>query len=77
MVPRVSPIRFYLKSLSLIMLIMMIMPWFIAYVTSTPFYCITPMTLFWLPPIGIILTVFSLALIVGITYMSAWLFHGY
>ena len=75
MVPRDSPIKFHLKSLSLIMLIMM-MPWFIAYVTSTPFHCITPMTLFWLPPIGIILTVFSLALIVGIIYMRAWLFHG-
>ena len=67
MVPRDSSIRFYLKSLSLIMLIMM-MPWFIAYVTSTPFYCITLMALFWLTPIGVFLTAFSLALIVGIIY---------
>ena len=56
----------YLKPLSLIMLMMM-MPWFIAYVTSTPF-CITLMALFWLTPIGVFLTAFSLALILSIIY---------
>ena len=67
MIPKDLPIRSSLKRLSLIILVMMV-PWFIAYVTSTPFVCITLMALFWLTPIGTILMAFSLALIVGIIY---------
>ena len=67
MIPKDLPIRSSLKWLSLIILVMMI-PWLIAYVTSTPFICITLMALFWLTPIGVILTAYSLASIIGIIY---------
>ncbi|RLF14474.1 MAG: hypothetical protein DRJ66_05985 [Thermoprotei archaeon] len=59
-------IRSSLKLLSLIMLMMMI-PWFIAYMTSFPF-CAALMLLIWIPIVGIFLTAFSLALILGIIY---------
>ena len=66
MIPKDLPIRTSLKRLSLIILVMMI-PWFIVYVTDGTF-AMALMALYWLTPIGVILMAFSLALIIGIIY---------